>query len=643
MATDENSQVQDNSTVYHSALDNMLTAVMMVDRDFKVTYVNKATLKLLKTHEHKFQQVWSDFEANERFLLGRCIDTFHKNPSHQRALLANPANLPFNTDIRVADLIIELQVTAIVDRNGATQGFTLEWYDVTENRNREIEVNRLSNAVHGMTTNLMMADKDGCIVYINPALRKMLARREHEIKRILPAFNMDTLVGSNIDIFHKNPSHQRRILADPSNYPIRTEIAVADLKFDLTALLLTDSRGNSIGTAVQWIDITDERSAQNQIENLIQAATNGELSHRIDVSTYEGFTRALGEGINGLMDAIVRPISETITVVQALSEGDLNQTMADTYQGQFAQLAEAMNHSITNLSSMVTEIRSAATNVFSAAREIAQGNDDLSQRTETQASSLEETASAMEELSSTVQQNAKSASEATAKANDAMEKARNGGEVVKNAVASMEEINRSSKKIADIIGVIDEIAFQTNLLALNAAVEAARAGEQGRGFAVVAAEVRNLAQRSATAAKEIKGLINDSVDAVGKGAKLVDDTGETFNDLVSAVSEVVTMVSDIDSAGREQSAGISEVTKAVSQMDEMTQQNAALVEEASASSRAMEDQAKSLLDQVGFFQVEDQPAEVASFRAAAKRRPPAPAARRPARAAMPVDDEWEEF
>ncbi len=335
-------------------------------------------------------------------------------------------------------------------------------------------------------------------------------------------------------------------------------------------------------------------------------------------------------------------LKDTTRVAESLSAGDLCTTMDGEYDDQFQGLANAMNSSMGNLLNMVGEIRDASTNVFSAAREIAQGNNDLSQRTETQASNLEETASAMEELTTTVQQNAENASEATKLASDVMTKANNGGQVVANAVTAMEEINTSSKKIADIIGVIDEIAFQTNLLALNAAVEAARAGEQGRGFAVVAAEVRNLAGRSAAAAKEIKGLINDSVEAVGKGTKLVDETGETFKLLVNSVSEVVTMISDIDNASKEQAAGISEVTQAVAQMDEMTQQNAALVEEATASSKAMEDQAQGLLDQVSFFKIGDSNQPIVSPQAA--RRSPARAAA-PARlkAVSSQDDEWEEF
>jgi methyl-accepting chemotaxis protein len=342
-------------------------------------------------------------------------------------------------------------------------------------------------------------------------------------------------------------------------------------------------------------------------------------------------------------------IAEIKTVLIALSKGDLNQYIENDLVGEFSIIGDAMNELVAVLADMVGEIRSASTNVFDAAREIAVGNDELSHRTESQASSLEETASAMEELTSTVQQNAENSTDASVLASSVMDKASSGGEVVKNAIKAMSDINKSSKKIADIISVIDEIAFQTNLLALNAAVEAARAGEQGRGFAVVAAEVRNLAQRSAGAAKEIKGLINDSVEAVGQGTKLVDETGQTFTELVSAISEVSKMIADIDSAGKEQSVGIGEVSSAVSQMDEMTQQNAALVEEASASSKSMEEQAQGLLDQVDFFMLDDEEPEPEPKPRRRSKRPvskpvkkPAPS-RRPARRVTQSDQEWEEF
>jgi methyl-accepting chemotaxis protein len=642
------------------AIDQSNTPSMMIDRDFLITYANKATFKLLEKNEDVFARAFPGFKSDKKSIIGACIDGFHKNPAHQRKLLDDPNNLPWQTDIKVMHLTFELNVTAIMDAQGEYIGNALEWQDVTEARQKSIEVGRLTSTLEGMTTNVMMADTTGKIVYANPSVCKMLLRREAKIQTVLPSFSVASMVGSNFDSFHRNPAHQQNLLGNPDNLPHDTEISLVGLTFQLIAIALRDEQGNHVGTAVQWLDLTEEKDAQGQVESMISDAISGQLDTRIETSDYTGFMKGLGENINGLMDAIVEPINEAINVAQALSDGDLTQTMDGEYAGEFLALADAMNGSIENLNNMVEEIRSASTNVFDSAREIAEGNNELSHRTESQASSLEETASAMEELTSTVQQNAENASEASSLAGSVMDKASNGGAVVKNAITAMSDINKSSKKIADIISVIDEIAFQTNLLALNAAVEAARAGEQGRGFAVVAAEVRNLAQRSAGAAKEIKGLINDSVEAVGQGTKLVDETGQTFTELVSAIEEVGKMISDIDSAGKEQSAGIGEVSAAVSQMDEMTQQNAALVEEAAASSKSMEEQSQALLDQVAFFNNNSEPEP--EVRTPARRGRPQPtsrasrsqpASRAPARKSRPApkasraktdsDQEWEEF
>jgi methyl-accepting chemotaxis protein len=639
-------RAQENKAVQlQGAIEQSGTPCMMIDRDFIITYANTATLTLLKEHEVTFAKKWPGFSAQPDKIIGMCIDGFHANPAHQRKLLDDPTNLPWKTDIKIEHLIFELNVTAINDVNGNYIGNSLEWQDVTDARNKAIEVGRLSSAVEGMTTNMMMADTTGKIVYANPSVLSMLRRREQALKSVLPSFNVDSVVGTNFDSFHRNPSHQQNLLGNPENLPYKTEISVAGLVFELIAIALRDDKGNHVGTAVQWLDLTEQKDAQNQVDGLINAAISGRLDSRIDTSQYQGFMKGLGDNINSLMDSIIAPINDAISTAQMLADGNLTQTMDGEYEGEFLALAQAMNGSIENLSSMVDEIRNASTSVFDAAREIAAGNDELSHRTESQASSLEETASAMEELTSTVQQNAENAGEASKLSSSVMVKASNGGEVVKNAITAMSDINKSSKKIADIISVIDEIAFQTNLLALNAAVEAARAGEQGRGFAVVAAEVRNLAQRSAGAAKEIKGLINDSVEAVGQGTKLVDETGQTFTELVQAIEDVSKMISDIDSAGKEQSAGIGEVSAAVSQMDEMTQQNAALVEEASASSKAMEEQAQLLLEQVAFFNngSEEIKSPVKTPSRTNVRSVNTPQAPKRSRPVTPSDQEWEEF
>ena len=301
------------------------------------------------------------------------------------------------------------------------------------------------------------------------------------------------------------------------------------------------------------------------------------------------------------LDSAVR---ETQAMVQAAIDGDLTRRISlEGKTGQIAALSESANSLVDAMMTLVEEIKAVSTEVHGGAEEISQGNLHLSQRTEEQASSLEETASAMEEMTSTVKQSADNASQANQLAGAARQRAEKGGSVVTAAVAAMGEINSSSKKIADIIGVIDEIAFQTNLLALNAAVEAARAGEQGRGFAVVASEVRNLAGRSATAAKEIKTLIKDSVAKVEEGTKLVDESGKALGEIGTAVAKVTDVIAEIASSSQEQASGIEQVNKAVVQMDETTQQNAALVEQAAAASESIVEKAKQLSDVVAHYRV----------------------------------------
>ncbi|MFL6550629.1 MAG: methyl-accepting chemotaxis protein [Povalibacter sp.] len=314
----------------------------------------------------------------------------------------------------------------------------------------------------------------------------------------------------------------------------------------------------------------------------------------------------VGIGLAGLLGfllvrSIVSTLNTAVSIADRIASGELgNQVSAET-EDELGRLLESLKRMDSKLVDIVSGVRGSADAVGSAARQLSHGNDDLSQRTQQQAAALEETASSMEEMTATVKQNADNARQANQLAVGAREQAEKGGAVVHRAISAMGEINSASRKIADIISVIDEIAFQTNLLALNAAVEAARAGEQGRGFAVVATEVRNLAQRSASAAKEIKELIKDSVDKVKVGSELVDESGQTLSEIMESVKKVTDIVAEIAAASEEQSAGIEQVNNAVTQMDSVTQQNAALVEQASAASKSMEQQSMQLVTQIGYF------------------------------------------
>jgi methyl-accepting chemotaxis protein len=349
--------------------------------------------------------------------------------------------------------------------------------------------------------------------------------------------------------------------------------------------------------------------------------------------------------------SITVPVLAALKVAQTVASGDLSSRIAATSTDETGELLDALRQMNDSLLRIVGRVRSGTDTIATASSQIASGNLDLSSRTEQQASSLEETASSMEELASTVRQNAENARQADLLAISASDVAVKGGQVVARVVDTMASIHESSRKIVDIIGVIDGIAFQTNILALNAAVEAARAGEQGRGFAVVAAEVRNLAQRSASAAKEIKSLIDDSVGKVALGSALVRSAGETMEEVVSSVKRVTDIMGEISAAGREQELGIGQINQAVIEMDTVTQQNAALVEEASAAAESLQDQARELADVVSVFKLSaaSTPKQAVLVRALA--RQPAPHKAPPAPRATPVKkiangapaQDWEEF
>ncbi|HGM7312883.1 TPA: methyl-accepting chemotaxis protein [Stenotrophomonas maltophilia] len=394
-----------------------------------------------------------------------------------------------------------------------------------------------------------------------------------------------------------------------------------------------------------------------QIQQLASAAAAGDFSQRGDAQRFDHDFRVMIEQLNSMMQVADGNLGQLSQLLQSIAAGDLTARMDGQFNGVFARMRDDANTTVAQLTQIVGQIQASASSITLAAGEIASGNSDLSRRTEQQAANLEETAASMEELTSTVRQNAEHARQANQLAIGAHGVASQGGEVVGQVVTTMSAIEASSKKIAEIISVIDGIAFQTNILALNAAVEAARAGEQGRGFAVVASEVRTLAQRSAAAAKEIKGLIDDSVGKVAEGSSLVHQAGSTMGEIVASVQRVTDIMAEISAASQEQSAGIDQVNQTVVQMDETTQQNAALVEEATAAARAMEDQAVQLGEAVARFRLASQgvaaaparlanapqPRQVAAALPVTKAVPTRPLRASAAQPALAAEGDWQEF
>jgi methyl-accepting chemotaxis protein len=476
---------------------------------------------------------------------------------------------------------------------------------------------RIRTALDRVSVGAMLGDMDGRIIYLNDALRELFRHREAEIRKQLPSFDAEKVVDGSFDMFHQTPALQKNHLAGLTAAHT-AEVKMGEASLRIIANPVIDTAGVRVGTVVQWVDRTPQVAIENEVQAIVAKAIDGDLTARIREEGKSGFIKSLSGGVNSLL---------------------------------------------ANMADVVRNMARAAAEVRTGSEEISRGNADLSQRTEEQASSLEETASSMEEMTSTVKNNADNAAQANQLASAARDQAERGGAVVGAAVAAMGEINASSKRIADIISVIDEIAFQTNLLALNAAVEAARAGEQGRGFAVVASEVRNLASRSAEAAKEIKTLIQDSVSKVTEGTKLVDESGKALGEIVVRVKKVTDVMAEIASSSREQASGIEQVNKAITMMDDVTQQNAALVEEASAAAQALTEQASNLSQLIARYRVGEgagadaplsmaRPAKAAAAPAVERRAPNRPltgkkpiaralAAAQPRAAAGA--DEWKDF
>ena len=463
-------------------------------------------------------------------------------------------------------------------------------FDVNDARRRADESLRITNALDNASTGIMIANNDLNIIYINKAVQAMLKNAEADIKKDLPNFNADTLLGTNIDGFHKKPEHQRQLLKSFTT-TYKTTVKIGGRTFRLSANPVINAAGQRLGASVEWIDATEEVKIENEIQGIVQAAVAGDLSQRVAMAGKDGFMKVLGEGINELTGTAEEVITEAVKVIESVSQGDLTHTMEREYQGMFKRLKDATNGTVNKLSETISDVRVSADSLSSAAEEISATAQSLSQGASEQAASVEETSASIEQMSASVNQNAENAKVTDGMATKAAKEATEGGEAVKSTVTAM-------KQIAAKIGIIDDIAYQTNLLALNAAIEAARAGEHGKGFAVVAAEVRKLAERSQVAAREISEVAGSSVE-------LAERAGKLLGEMVPSINKTSDLVQEITAASDEQSTGIGQINSAMNQLSQTTQQNASASEQLAATSEEMSGQAEKLQQLMAFFRLDD--------------------------------------
>ncbi len=459
----------------------------------------------------------------------------------------------------------------------------------------------LSTALNAATTNIMVADANFNITHINDSLKEMFTRNEPEIQKELPDFQADSIEGSNMDAFHKHPEHQREMVAQLSE-PWEAELNIADLVLRLTVVPIEDSQKRRLGYVVEWLDRTQEAKLLSEIASVIDGMKQGIFDRRVTFAA-EGTFASIKDGINEAVGITAKAIDEIKGVVKALSSGDLTAQSCAEFEGDLKDLQSMLNGAMTRMRGVVEKTVETANLVDLESKEVLDGAVSLSARVQQQASALQQSSSTMNEISSTVSNNSETASLAAKNVIEFQMDINDATDFMQKSISAMDLIQEFGQKISEIVTIIDSIAFQTNLLALNAAVEAARAGEQGRGFAVVASEVRNLAQKSAEAANEIKLLINESVEHIGEGTQLVRQSGETLQKVNEDIDAVVKQVNQIALASTEQSQGIEQVNQAISELDIVTQQNAALVEETTATTETLSHEADKLKEEVSFFKI----------------------------------------
>ena len=559
-ATARDAASTDNARI-RAALDSVGTNVMIANADLEIVYMNPSLLETLRAAEDAIRQDLPGFTADG--LIGRSIDEFHKHPRHQRGVLKRLTNV-HRASIALGGRHFELAVSPARDDGGALVGYAVEWADVTERRAEAAERERLlaeslrvKSALDGATTNVMIANDKFEIVYMNDTLVAMLRKNEAAIRRELPQFRVDGLIGTSIDRFHKHPGHQRQVLSHLTGRHT-VSMTLGGRMFSLSANVARGPDGAIVGYSVEWVDVTEQTLAEREVVRVLEAAIGGDLTARIDTDGWTGFLANIGDGMNRLVE-----------------------TMAD---------------SLRQVKVAVEQIGQASTQLSATSQMMSSGAVELNR-------AAEESSSAMGRSADMIKASTDNAAMANQLVNQTATAAQGGQARMEEMTGAMGAINSSAQQIAKIIKVIDEIAFQTNLLALNAAVEAARAGRHGKGFAVVAQEVRNLAERSAKAAKETAALIEDSVGKVAQGVRIADATRGALVEIVGNVVKVVDLVGEIASGAQEQARTIRAVTESMRQVAESAQSGSQQSNEVAAAAEQLGRQMDILKQRTDRYQV----------------------------------------
>ena len=572
------------------AIYKVSTNLMISDIDLNINYMNSSVKEMFKNGESEIKKQLPNFSLSS--LMNSNIDTYHKNPSHQRQILGALRNT-HSTVLKLGDRTYSLKANPILSDNGEKFGFIVEWVDQTEQllieeeRQKVLKENvRIRVALDNVSTNIMLADNDRKVIYMNKSIYKMFANAESDIKKEFAHFDSKNLIGFTIDRFHKQPELQKNILGT-FNTTHKAIITIGGRTFDLSANPIINENGERLGSVVEWADISNEIAVQKEIEGIVNKAVLGEFNSRISSEGKIGFFLNLAEGINKVLQLSEDGLNDIARIMEALSRGDLNQRINKSYSGLFGSLKDYTNKTVDKISEVIEEVRSNSEALLNASEQVSATAQSLSQSASEQAASVEETSASLEQMSSNINMNAENSRQTNIIATKTAESAKQGGSSVLETVKAM-------KQIAEKIGIIEDIAYQTNLLALNAAIEAARAGEHGKGFAVVASEVRKLAERSQIAANEIGDLATTSVG-------IAETAGKLISDIVPSINKTADLVQEISASTSEQSSSVGNINKAVAQLDAMTQQNASSSEELASTSEELSGQADNLRNVIGFF------------------------------------------